>query len=145
MTAMSTKRHSFSPGPRALHLALSTTSISGSSTSGNSTFTSHSTSLLHSESSGSTSAPTSATRFVRSPGAPRRQSSISYYTANDSETRNATLRATTKHGLTRSVSVGAKPPFSSGAGIGIGNRRSTGSVECSQSEKVNTPHTLAEK
>jgi hypothetical protein len=48
--------------------------------------------------------------------------------------------------LARSVSVGAKPSLSSGVGGGrSGDRRSTVSMESTQSEKVSTPRTLAEK
>jgi hypothetical protein len=130
------KHHSFSPGPRPLHLALTTPDSPGSAISP------YSTPSPSSDSPNSTSVPSSATRFVRPPGAPRRQSSISYYTPKDSESRNATARTQARHGLTRSVSVGAKPPFSPGVG---GDRRSTGSVESNQSERVTTPYTLAEK
>jgi hypothetical protein len=52
------------------------------------------------------------------------------------------VRTPGRRGLTRSVSVGAKPPLS----LGAGDRKSTGSVESSQSEKVTIQqHTLAEK
>ena len=134
------KRHSFSSGPRPLRLALASTATPGSIGPVISPFTSYSTPSPRSESPGSAGAPRNATRFVRSPGAPRRQSSISYFTP-DSET--TTARKPTRHGLARSVSVGAKPSLSPVVGGGrSGDRRSTVSVE---SEKVFTPHTLAEK
>jgi hypothetical protein len=142
-TSIHSKRHSVSPGPRPLRLALASTAIPGSTGPIISPFTPYSTPSPRFESPGSAGASPNATRFVRNPGALRRQSSISYFTP-DSET--TTTRTPTRHGLARSVSVGAKPSLSPGVGGGrSGDRRSTVSVESTQSEKVSTPHTLAEK
>jgi hypothetical protein len=52
------------------------------------------------------------------------------------------VRATARHGLTRSVSIGPKSSFNPGVGNEVGDRRSTGSGESGQSER---PHTLVEK
>lgn len=135
-------RHTFN-GPRPLRLALASTTTPGSTGSIISPFTPYSTPSPRSESPGSADAPPNTTRFVRNPGAPRRQTSISYFTP-DSET--TTTRTPTRHGLARSVSVGAKPSMSPGvSGDRCGDRRSTVSLEFTQSEKVSTPHTLAEK
>lgn len=133
------KRHSFSPGPRPLQLALST-STPGSPGPASAPFASY-----PSPNSAFSESPLSA-RLARKSGAARRQSSISYFSPKDSEARNSSLRSSpisANYGLTRSVSVGAKPPLSPGAGHPAGDRRSTGSAESIQSER--TPHTLAEK
>lgn len=144
MHATNSKRHSLSTGPRPLRLTLSSTSP-GEPGPTISPITSYSTPSPPSESPSSGGAPSGVSRVARKPEAPRRQSSISYYTPKDGEARNLPMRTPVRNGLTRSASVGAKPPFSPGVGAGTGVRRNTGSVESNQSEKVTTPHTLAEK
>lgn len=136
------KRHSFSPGPRPLQLALSTSSASspGSPPHLSTPYTSSPCPRVGVE------LPLGA-RVARNA---RRQSSISYFTPRDSEPRTLLSPSPTgaKHALTRSVSVDSKTLLSSprggGAhGVSPGDRRSTGSAEPAQSER--SPHTLAEK
>lgn len=132
-TATASSLQSFTPGPRPLHLALSIPSPASSSGASNYISPSPYPESPHN------SVPLTA-RISRSASTSRRQSSISYFSPTDSEAGNSTIRTPARHGSTKSMSVGLKSSFSPGI---AGDRRSTGSVGSTQSERP--PHTLAEK